>query len=98
MIAFLARFKAWRHTRQWHTNHHSSRLRRRTPAGVVLHLRGRVNRVSAIPTPEVLEAIKAAFAAPCDMRSGEPYDFAWCETHDSTFPLGDTCPYDREPR
>ena len=28
---------------------------------------------------------------PCVMRSGEVYDFAWCETHDRTFALGGTC-------
>lgn len=27
----------------------------------------------------------------CDMRCGEPYDFAWCVTHDTTFPLGEVC-------
>ena len=36
--------------------------------------------------------------ASCDMKCGEPYDFAWCETHDTTFPLGDKCKFDgREP-
>lgn len=36
--------------------------------------------------------------APCDMRCEEPYDFAWCETHDSTFPLGGKCRFNgREP-
>lgn len=29
----------------------------------------------------------------CDMRHGEPYDFAWCETHDTTFPLGEACKF-----
>jgi hypothetical protein len=28
----------------------------------------------------------------CDMRCGEPYDFAWCLTHDTTFDLGEVCP------
>lgn len=29
---------------------------------------------------------------PCDMRVSEPpMDFAWCETHDETFPLGGRC-------
>jgi hypothetical protein len=27
----------------------------------------------------------------CDLRHEPPYDFAWCETHDETFPLGQTC-------
>ena len=31
----------------------------------------------------------------CDMRHQEPFDFAWCETHDETFPLGGICPYRR---
>lgn len=29
----------------------------------------------------------------CAMFVGEPYDFAWCETHDTTFALGSTCPH-----
>lgn len=29
--------------------------------------------------------------APCDMKQGEPFDFAWCESHDTTFPLGGAC-------
>ena len=28
----------------------------------------------------------------CDMRHRPPFDFAWCETHDKTFPLGGICP------
>ncbi|QOC55981.1 hypothetical protein PP494_gp51 [Gordonia phage Matteo] len=36
--------------------------------------------------------------APCDMKQGAPYDFAWCETHDTTFALGEKCKFDgREP-
>lgn len=27
----------------------------------------------------------------CDMRHQPPMDFAWCETHDETFPLGAVC-------
>lgn len=27
----------------------------------------------------------------CDLRTREDFDFAWCETHDETFPLGATC-------
>lgn len=30
--------------------------------------------------------------APCDMRRTDSYPFAWCRTHDTTFPLGATCP------
>ena len=30
--------------------------------------------------------------AECDMRCGEPYPFAWCLTHDTTFALGEVCP------
>ena len=29
----------------------------------------------------------------CDMHC---YDFAWCETHDETFPLGAVCSHQRE--
>ncbi|MCY1718425.1 hypothetical protein OVA26_15935 [Microbacterium sp. SL62] len=29
--------------------------------------------------------------AVCVMFSEEPFDFAWCETHDETFPLGSIC-------
>lgn len=29
--------------------------------------------------------------SPCDMKQGEPYDFAWCEAHDTTFALGEVC-------
>lgn len=35
---------------------------------------------------------------PCDMRCGQPYDFAWCETHDTTFALGDVCRYHKRRR
>lgn len=28
----------------------------------------------------------------CDLRQQEPFDFAWCVTHDRTFPLGGDCP------
>ena len=31
---------------------------------------------------------------PCDMRHEEPYDFAHCVTHDTTFALGDKCEWD----
>ena len=34
--------------------------------------------------------------APCDMRCSEPYPFAWCETHDEVFALGDVCPYAKD--
>lgn len=29
----------------------------------------------------------------CDLRHEEPFDFAQCQTHDVTFPLGKDCPY-----
>ena len=32
---------------------------------------------------------------PCDMRYQPPFDFAWCETHDKTFALGDVCPFEK---
>lgn len=31
--------------------------------------------------------------AKCQMFTEEPYPFAWCETHDETFPLGQVCPH-----
>ncbi|QYC53581.1 hypothetical protein SEA_NORVS_97 [Gordonia phage Norvs] len=35
---------------------------------------------------------------PCDMTHREPFDFAQCRTHDTTFPLGEKCKFDgREP-
>ena len=33
---------------------------------------------------------------PCDMKRNDFYDFAWCETHDTTFALGDVCPFGPE--
>jgi hypothetical protein len=44
-------------------------------------------------TPEQQQAI---LNAPCEMYHQEPFDFAWCETHDTTFPLGGVCKYNRE--
>lgn len=35
-------------------------------------------------------------AMPCDMYHEPPYDFAWCERHDTTFPLGDVCRYQKQ--
>ena len=36
--------------------------------------------------------------APCAMKHTPPMDFAWCDTHDTTFPLGSKCKFDgREP-
>lgn len=32
--------------------------------------------------------------APCVMTHTPPFDFAQCETHDETFPLGGTCRFD----
>jgi hypothetical protein len=29
--------------------------------------------------------------SPCDMKHQPPMDFAYCETHDTTFPLGGVC-------
>ena len=31
---------------------------------------------------------------PCNMTHTPPFDFGGCETHDRSFPLGDTCPFD----
>lgn len=30
---------------------------------------------------------------PCEMYHEPPFDFACCETHDETFPLGGVCPF-----
>lgn len=38
-----------------------------------------------------VEDVQAVIDEPCDLRQQSPYDFAWCETHDTTFKLGDTC-------
>ena len=36
--------------------------------------------------------------AACSMTRTDPFDFAQCETHDTTFPLGEKCKFDgREP-
>lgn len=32
--------------------------------------------------------------APCDMPQQEPFDFGWCQTHDTTFALGEKCRFD----
>lgn len=32
--------------------------------------------------------------APCNMTHTPPFDFAQCETHDTTFALGDKCKFD----
>ena len=46
------------------------------------------------PTPDHAEEGRAA----CVMTHTEPFDFAQCETHDETFPLGKKCRFDgREP-
>lgn len=29
----------------------------------------------------------------CRMSQQGPYDFAWCDTHDTTFPLGSVCKF-----
>ena len=40
-------------------------------------------------------AVEALLApAPCAMKHEPPMDFAWCETHDTTFALGDKCKFD----
>lgn len=37
-------------------------------------------------------ALRQGTLGPCEMVQEEPFDFAWCETHDETFPLGEVCP------
>lgn len=44
-------------------------------------------------TPEQQAEIENA---PCRLRHQEPFDFAWCETHDTTFALGNTCRYSKD--
>lgn len=34
-------------------------------------------------------------ATPCRMFHEPPYDFAYCEVHDTTFALGDVCRYQK---
>lgn len=34
-------------------------------------------------------------AMPCDMYHEPPFDFAYCERHDTTFALGDVCKYQK---
>ena len=34
-------------------------------------------------------------ALPCDMVHEQPYDFAYCAVHDTTFALGDVCRYQK---
>ena len=48
---------------------------------------------------EAVERVMALLLpAKCDMKHTPPMDFAHCETHDTTFPLGSTCKFDgREP-
>lgn len=41
-----------------------------------------------------VEELRAGHQPACDMRHAKPYDFAWCETHDTTFPLGEKCKFD----
>ena len=46
------------------------------------------------------DEIKAALAgpAPCEMTRTAPFDFAQCETHDTTFALGEVCKFhNRDP-
>lgn len=38
-----------------------------------------------------MTASASRISAPCDMRQQAPFDFAWCDTHDETFPLGAVC-------
>lgn len=44
-------------------------------------------------TDEQWEEIKNL---PCLMFHEEPFDFAYCERHDTTFALGDVCKYYRK--
>ncbi|MBH0123647.1 hypothetical protein ACWDUD_01475 [Rhodococcus sp. NPDC003382] len=39
-------------------------------------------------------AVEHFAPAPCVMTHTPPFDFAQCETHDETFPLGESCRFD----
>lgn len=43
---------------------------------------------------DLLNELDARLPAPCVMTYTPPMDFAQCETHDETFPLGETCRFD----
>jgi hypothetical protein len=43
-----------------------------------------------------VKEVQEVIDAPCDLRRQEPFDFAWCETHDETFALGNTCHFKEE--
>lgn len=43
---------------------------------------------NAVPAPDQTEVIDAL---PCEMYREEPFDFAYCVVHDTTFALGDVC-------
>ena len=60
-------------------------------------LGGQLNHREHCPGPPRTEAelLAAAEAAPCAMLHQPPMDFAFCETHDDTFPLGGVCRYYR---
>jgi len=56
---------------------------------------GRFAASKAVQTAEALNAAGALSTnPPCAMTHQEPYDFAACSTHDTTFALGDTCKFD----
>ena len=46
----------------------------------------------SVLTPEQEAEIDAL---PCDMVHEQPYDFAYCAVHDTTFTLGDVCKYQK---
>jgi len=56
---------------------------------IELRRRGAGELLTVINTLE-----QANSPAPCVMTHTPPYDFAQCETHDETFPLGGTCRFD----
>lgn len=42
---------------------------------------------------QIAEQIAEIEAMPCEMYYEPPFDFAYCERHDTTFALGDVCKY-----
>lgn len=45
------------------------------------------------PMTEASAGPGKAEVATCGMYTQDPFPFAWCELHDETFPLDDSCPF-----
>lgn len=64
------------------TEHDKGELSFRVPGDFDILVLKIVTKVNDLFTP-----------APCNLTHTEPFDFAQCETHDTTFPLGGTCKF-----